>query len=1105
MYRRNLKAIIVAFVLVSGFGIGTAAHASAAPALASSTTQAQSVNQNVAAGTKVVTGTVTDPSGETLIGLTVKVVGTNVVVATDIDGNYSIKVPAGSNELEFSYIGYETIKRAINGQSKIDVVMDSNDKLLDEVVVTAMGITRKESSLTYATQEIKGDELMKVQDANFVNSLQGKAAGVTITQSAGGAGGTSKILLRGNKSVMGNNSPLIVVDGIPMTNQIGGAASAWSSDGNSLTYSSTAEGGDALSLINPDDIESINILKGANAAALYGSAAANGVLMITTKRGKEGSVTVSVNSNVTFETPLVLPQIQNTYGADVNVAANQLSTTSWGKKVSDMTADELAYSGAHLRNYTQNDIADFFETGATYNNSVSISGGTEKVRSYFSYANSYSDGMVPNNSYQRNTFSFRQNYSLFNKKLNVDLSLNYVHANTKNRPGGGTVMNPLYDLYRMPRNIDMDYYRKNYRGEGTWTSNIYGYYNDKREWIPNGTTQLSGPMQQWAYFSAGNNNPYWITGMNRSENTEERAYGYISASYEIIPGLKVQGRLNMDRAKYKGYTNRYATTWNVATMEDYGMYGQDLYWSNDVYVDAMLSYNKQIKDFSVSATAGWVGHTVKGETQKMWNRASYFSYTSMNELPTRINFFEPTASWGAGSVTTYSLSSNWDKGLFFTGQVGYKDYVYLEGSYRQDWYRAFKQFEYRGTPDNYGYFSVGANTLMHKYITMPEFITHLKLRASYSEVGNSIPNEVFSMGSENLATGAIASSTYGYFDNPLPETSKSFEAGFDVSLFESALNWDLTYYHTQLCNSYFLQTTTGGKMKPVNTGLIRNQGVETTLSYSLNFSKDWMWRTSVNFSYNDNKIVKTFKDDQGNPAKLEQKIAGGNIVVRYDEGGSYGDMYALDFRRNADGSIWLSSEGAPQVSTTDFVYLGNMNSKFQLGWGNTFTWKDLSLYFLINGRIGGKVISLTEAYLDYQGVSKRVGDARDYAAAHNLVWTSPDGSVTKPGMIMPDGNVAPIQEYYQTVGGNYMGSQYVYDATNFRLAELSLGYTFRNLFGGVIRNLSLSVIGRNLFFIYKDAPIDPNIALSTKNGLGAFDIFNMPATRSFGVNLKIDF
>lgn len=1099
MYRRNLKAIIVAFVLVSGFGIGTAAHVSAADTMSpQGAAQSKSVNQNVATGTKVVTGTVTDPSGETLIGLTVKVSGTNVAVATDLDGNYSIKVPAGSNELEFSYIGYQTIKRAINGQSKIDVVMQDNSEVLDEVVVTAMGITRKESSLTYATQEIKGDDLMKVQDANFVNSLQGKAAGVTITQSAGGAGGTSKILLRGNKSVMGNNSPLIVIDGIPMTNQIGGAASSWAG-GEGLTYSSSAEGGDALSLINPDDIESINILKGANAAALYGSAAANGVLMITTKKGKEGRVSVSVNSNVTFENPLVLPQIQNIYGADVNLLANTHSSTSWGKKVAEMTPEELNYSGAKLRNYAKDDISEFFETGATYNNSVSVSGGTEKVRSYFSYANSYADGMVPNNSYLRNTFSFRQSYSLFNKKLNVDLSLNYVHAQTKNRPGGGTVMNPLYDLYRVPRNIDMDYYRNNYRADGTWMSNRHGYYNDQKQWVSDGTIELAGPKQQWAYFMAGNNNPYWITN-NKSQTEEERAYGYITASYEIIPGLKIQGRLNMDRAKYKGFTNRMATTWNAAEMEDYGIYGQDLIWSNDVYVDAMLSYNKEIKDFSVSASAGWVGHTVKGETQKIWTPATYFSYTEMNQLPTRINFFEPYATFGGSNVNDYSKSSNWDKGVFFTGQVGYKDYVYLEGSYRQDWYRAFKQFEYRGTPDNYGYFSVGANTLMHRYISLPEFITHLKLRASYSEVGNSIPNEVFSMGSEDLATGAIAASTYGYFDNPLPETSKSFEAGFDVSFFDSSLNWDLTYYHTELCNSYFLQATTSGKSKPVNTGLIRNQGIETTVSYSLGFAKDWMWRTSVNFSYNDNKIVKTFKDEQGNPAKLEQKIAGGNIVVRYDEGGSYGDMYALDFRRNADGSIWLSSEGAPQLSTTDFVYLGNMNSKFQLGWGNTISWKDLSLYFLVSGRIGGKVVSLTEAYLDYQGVSKRVGDARLAAEANpDLQWNG------KPAMVMPDGNLAPIQEYYQAVGGNYFGSQYVYDATNFRLAELSLGYSFHNLFGGVISNLSLSVVGRNLFFIYKDAPVDPDIALSTKNGLGAFDIFNMPATRSVGVNLKIDF
>ena len=1039
---------------------------------------------------------------EVMVGVNINIVNSQnrslVGAITDLNGNFNISVPDEKNlTIEISYIGKKTVRIKYTGQSRLDVKLDDATQEVSEVVITANRLDRNSMGISSheqvsATQKVNLEELVAVAPVTSLeDALQGQLGGVDIVLGGGDPGARASIQIRGTSTLNANSDPLIVIDGIPYPSDISDDTDFSNLDNDDLG---------ALLNISPQDIASVEVLKDAAATAIWGTKGANGVLMITTKKGKEGRVSVSVNSNVTFENPLVLPQIQNVYGANVNLAASTLTTESWGKKISEMTPEELNYSGAKLRNYAKDDISDFFETGATYNNSVSVSGGTEKVRSYFSYANSYADGMVPNNTYQRNTFSFRQSYSLFNKKLNVDLSLNYVHAQTKNRPGGGTVMNPLYDLYRMPRNIDMDYYKKNYRGEGTWTSNIYGYYNDQKQWVPDGTIELSGPMQQWAYFSPGNNNPYWITNANKGQTEEERAYGYITASYEIIPGLKIQGRLNMDRAKYKGFTKRMATTQNVAAIEDYGMYGQDLIWSNDVYVDAMLSYNKEIKDFSVSASAGWVGHTVKGETQKLWTRATYFSYTDMNQLPTRINFFEPLASWGGSNMNEYSLSSNWDKGLFFTGQVGYKDYVYLEGSYRQDWYRAFKQFEYRGTPDNYGYFSVGANTLMHRYISLPEFITHLKLRASYSEVGNSIPNEVFNKGKADLATGAIASSTYGYFDNPIPETSKSFEAGFDVSFFDSSLNWDLTYYHTGLYNNYFLQATTGGKSKPVNTGLIRNQGIETTVSYSLGFAKDWMWRTSVNFSYNDNKIVKTFKDEQGKSSKLEQKIAGGNIVVRYDEGGSYGDMYALDFRRNDDGSIYLSSNGAPQLSNNSYVYLGNMNSKFQLGWGNTISWKDLSLYFLVSGRIGGKVISLTEAYLDYQGVSKRVGDARLAAEANpDLQWNG------KPAMVMPDGNLAPIEEYYKAVGGNMFGSQYVYDATNFRLAELSLGYSFHNLFGGVISNLSLSVVGRNLFFIYKDAPVDPDIALSTKNGLGAFDIFNMPATRSVGVNLKIDF
>lgn len=1058
-----------------------------------------------------VTGTVLDGTDEPLIGVSVMVKGTSNGTATDFDGNFSIKAAKG-NTLVFSYIGYASTEIKVENDQPLHVVLKEDSKMLDEVVVTALGIKRKESSLTYATQEIKGDDLMKVQDANFANALNGKVSGVTITQSAGGAGGTSKILLRGNKSVMGNNSPLIVVDGIPMTNQVGKAAESNWDSGSGLGYSGSSEGGDALSLINPDDIESINVLKGANAAALYGSAAANGVLMITTKKGKEGSISITVNSNVTFDKPLSTPELQSVYGSKINVnpatgEAINMPLGAWGKRIGTYTDAELAYANAKLRNYSKNNVDDFFRTGTTWNNSVSISGGTEKVRSYFSYANSNSQGMMPNNSYNRNTFSFRQNYNLINNKLKIDVSINYVSAKNKNRPGGGTVMNPLYDLYRVPGNIDMDYYKNNYvNWNGQWESNDITYLDNSGKSVI-GRTMLEGPQQIWAYPMAGNNNPYWLTGMNRGQQTEERVYGSAVVSYQIIDGLMVQARLNIDRSKFQGESNRYATTQNVAQMEDFGIYGQDIYTSNDWYVDVMASYNKTFAEaLSVSASTGWVGHTVKGTTQKIWTQATYFEPLSMRKMPTLVNYFDPTARWSGGNGASYSKSSNWDKGWFFTGQVGWKDMVYLEGSYRIDWYRAFKQFADRGTSDHYGYWSLGANTLVHRYLTLPEVITHLKLRASYSEVGNSIPNEVFAKGSANLATGAVATNTYGYFDNPLPEKSKSFEAGFDISLFNSNLNWDLTYYNTNLTNSYFIAATTGGKAKPVNTGSIRNQGIETSISYNILAGRDWMWKTGFNIAYNDNKIEKTFKDEQGNPSKMEQLIANGSIAVRYEEGGSYGDIYALDFRRNDDGSIYIDPQAGTPVKGTSYVYLGNMNSKWNLGWSNTVRWKDLSLYFLISGRIGGKFISLTEAYLDQAGISKRTADARLAYEANpeKLTWVSADGQTRKPGMYA-HGTLVPIEDYYNTVGGQQIASEYVYDATNFRLGEVSVSYTLRNLFKGAIKGLTVSAVGRNLFFIYKDCPADPDIALSTKNGLGAFDIFNMPSARSYGFNLKLEF
>ena len=982
-----------------------------------STKETPTVHSTMQQKQRTIKGTVSDEYGEPLIGVSVLVQGTTTGTITDIDGNYTLEILNDEAVLEFSYIGYQKISLRVAGASSFNIIMKEDAQQLNEVVVTAMGIERKEKSLTYATQQVKGDELMKVQDANFVNALSGKASGVTITPSAGGAGGASKILLRGNKSILGNNSPLIVIDGVPMTNNVNGQTGF--DGGSNLTYSSTSEGSDPLSLVNPDDIESLNILKGANAAALYGSAAANGVLMITTKKGKEGRISINVSSSATFDRPLLTPKIQNVYGATVDPTAETLSVDSWGKKLSDLTADELNYSGAKLRNTASNDdVNDFFRTGATFNNSISVSGGTETVRTYFSYANSYSDGMMRNNNYKRNTLSFRQSYSLFNKKLNVDLSLNYVQAKTKNRPGGGTVMNPLYDLYRMPRNVDLNYYKENYYIEnGKWTSNEQSYFDSKNNKWTTGTVELTGPKQEWAYWQNGMNNPYWMVNTRNSISEEERAYGYISANYQIIDGLKIQGRLSLDRTKMKGTSERMATTWNISAMEDYGMYGQDLNWINEVYVDALLSYDKQIKDFSISATTGWTGHTLKGETQKLWAKATTANWKH-DTMPTLINFFEPSVSQGNVSERSYTLSSNWDKGLLFTGQIGWQEKVYLEGSYRRDWYRAFKQYSYRGTPTNYGYFSVGANALLHQIVTLPEVITNLKVRASYSEVGNSIPNVLYNARNTDPLTGAAVPSSYSYFNNPIPEKTKSFEAGFDISLFGSALNWDMTYYNSAMHNSYLTISDLGGLKKPVNAGVIRNQGIETTLSYNLAFAKDWMWRTSVNFSYNYNKIEKTYTKEDGTSAKLEQSIAGGKVMVRYDEGGSYGDLYAQDFKRNEDGSIKLVN-GAPQLDTQNYVYLGNMNSKFNLGWSNTINYKDFSLYFLINGRIGGKVISLTEGMLDAVGNSQRTADARLAAEANNLYTATGE-----PAMYMSDGQLVSIEKYYRQVGGNTYGTQY---------------------------------------------------------------------------------
>lgn len=1087
--------------------------------------QYASANGNVApnaltqAQGSVVQGTVKDGTGEPLIGVSVVVKGaTGLGVVTDIDGNYKINVKDKNAVLVFSYIGYTPQEVKIGGRSSVDVTMKDESSVLKEVVVTAMGIKRKESSLTYSTQQVKASDLNRVQDPNVANSLEGKVSGVTITPSAGGAGGASKIILRGNKSILGSSTPLIVVDGVPMNNSQRGQVGS----GANMLTTGVSEGSDALSMINPDDIESINVLKGANAAALYGSEAANGVLMITTKKGREGKVSVNFSSNVTFDTPLTTPKIQNVYGAAIDENAHTMSISSWGEKLSSRSNDQLivqtpmygehfgnTMNEVHLRNRAGDDVADFFKTGVTTNNSIALSGGTDKMSSYFSYGNSHANGMIENNSYNRHTFSFRQNFKFYDR-ASIDVSMNYIQTKTKNRPGGGITMNPIYHLYMMPRNIDLNYYRNNYRVDnGTWLTGLQTYFKRTGSTytkVKEQGTVTGQPMQNWAYSAQGQNNPYWLVNQNSGVAKEDRFFGNVTGSLDIYDGLSFQARLGMDFTKYESESKCYATTGLPASMEDLGRYWWSYSKTTDLYTDFMLTYNKTFGDWDVSATAGYVGHIRKSFGHSNDVTATYY-YGDREHLSTMANYFS-TAAGGPGA-TSPSQSSDWNKGAVVTGQIGWKEMVYFDGSYRRDWYRAFRQFKDRGTPEDYGYFGFGANAIVSNLVKFPEWFNYLKYRASYSEVGNSIPGIVYAGATRNFETGALVPSSWTTFKDPRPEKTASFETGIEALFLNNRLSLDLTYYNSTMSNLYLVGTNASGKQIPMNSAKIRNQGIEATVGYDFKFGQ-LRWKTSYNLSYNDNKILRTAYDEETGKENVIATYVGG-VQVLYKEGGAMGDMYVTDIKRDENGHYVLNAKGGLSMETesskTYGKFVGNQNAKWQMGWSNSFTWKDLTLSFLINGRIGGKVLSMTESFLDGAGLSQRTADARLYAEKNNIYADAIYGNNIL-GIRLDDGSgrIVPIESYYNSVGGVTPQDieRYLYSGTNFRLRELSLGYTFRNLFGQN-KNLSLSFIARNLFFLYKDAPVDPDVSLSTGTGLGAFEVFNMPSSRSFGFSLNVNF
>ena len=655
---------------------------------------------------RTIKGVVSDVSGEPLIGVSVLVKGTSIGASTNIDGVYSVEVPNNNAVLEFSYVGYQKATLSLANASSYDVVMHEETRVLQEVVVTAMGISRESKTLTYATQTIKNEEVTRIKDNNFINSLQGKSAGLTIVPNNSGAGGgASKIVLRGSTSILGTNQPLIVVDGVPMQDGMGTQAT------DNMILGGGRSGDDLLSTINPEDIDNMTILKGPNAAALYGSAANNGVIVITTKSGASGSVKVNVSSTTSIETIAMYPRTQQIYGIS---GGDQWS--AWGPKIGTRSADEVA-SAPYLMNSARNAVKDFFNKGVTTTNGVTLSGGTENFRTYFSYNNTYQTGLIPNNKFTRNNVMFKESFSLFDKRININTSLNWIHQKTDNAPVVGKALSALYALYRTPADIDMRYFKHNYKHLGTVADNIV---SDPEK----GNPKLIGqPVQTWYWYDQYLNNPYWVANMYNDYLKRDRLLANITLDAKIWQNIKYQTRFNVDYVTQNNLNEEYAGMNRVGFDYVGGKYYNGDSRSSDIYNDHMLTWNDRFNDkidVNVAVGTSFSRHYDRNTsiTTAIDTCGVPNAFVPQNNKHSRPN--NPN-----GSATSASDSWNnkdWSTALFATASVGLFDKVYLDGSYRLEWAQSFQQFTQGSGYKSFDYYSAGVNVLIDKFLPRRDWL-----------------------------------------------------------------------------------------------------------------------------------------------------------------------------------------------------------------------------------------------------------------------------------------------------------------------------------------------------------------------------------------------
>ncbi len=1048
---------------------------------------------------KTVSGTITDAVGTPIPYVNVQLSGTNKGTISNEEGKYSLTNPNLLGVLKFSVLGYETQNIPINNIGIIDVTLLESSEQLNEVVLTALGLKRETKELGYVVQSLDSKGVTEVKAVNFLDNLTGKLAGVTINQGATGVGSSSKITIRGEAS-FSNNNPLFIVDGVPINNN-----SVFNFTNEAAAGFQAIDFGNGAMEVNPDDIAAVSVLKGPSAAALYGTRASNGVIVIATKSGKSSKgLGISYNTSFFVDSAFRLPDFQNEYGQGQSGVFEYVDglgggtsdniTYSWGPRLNagnlisqfdspvtltDGTivrgGDTALYSGlpitpTEFRSNPDN-LKDFYNTGTTLINNIAISNGFEKGNYRLSFTDLRSESIIPGVNLDRQTVSARLGF-MPTDKLSINSSISYVNSQSDNRPSNGYGSeNVNYSLVAWgPRSLNID--------------NLREYWQPGLE-----------DVQQYSYNYTFFDNPFFILNENRNSFNRDRVFGNISASYNITNHITATIRSGMD---YSSELRQLRRAFSSNRFQNGGYAEHDVFF-REINTDFLLNYTNQFNDFKIDVSIGG-------------NRLDQKAFTSQSQTTSLAQPGIFRLSNGASPIEVFEFESNKRINSFYgLAKFGYKDFLFLDVTGRNDWSSAL------ATPfsvDNTSFFypSFSSSFILSEVVELPQAFSFAQLRASWAQVGNDT-NPYQTTGAFVAQTpfnGQPTFSNQNTIANPnlRPETTSSFEVGADLRFFSDQLRFDISYYNAVTEDQIIslpIGISSGFTQQVVNGGKVRAKGLEIIAGISPVISKNFQWNSTLNFS-TSRATVEDLPQDAGLLTLGYSRIYDSQnqtVFLQVEEGGRVGDLYGTGYLKNDNGNFILTNEGR-YIPDNNLQKLGNYNPDFMLGFSNQFAYKNWNLGFLLDWRQGGIVVSRTRALGNVGG---------------QLAETSfrPEAGIVPQGVVNTGTAVNPVftentvavsaESYYRQFYDRNHEENNTYDASFLKLRQFSIGYTFDNL--NVFKqntSLSLSLIGRNLFAITENPHFDPEqLAVQGQGFISGVEDMSYATTRSFGFKAGFNF